>query len=200
MRAYLRRACACVALSCAVAALLAACGDSTPIPRLVIPTRDAAASAPAPTAGASPLPTPPPTHPPVPLQCSPPSPEDANAPRGSALRVSGACAFTQTARVKCTTQPDDFIFSFSRNTPNGPTIYFQMNIEFYKGPGGYAQNVQMLFEIADNGTIYEWDAQSGAVTVDGGERSGSLHNVSLPADPGSPSRGMITVDGTFACA
>jgi len=72
-------------------------------------------------------------------------------------------------------------------------------VEYYKGPGSYSQNVHVLFEIPDNGTIYEWDTLSGSATVDAGEKGGSFDNVALPADPGTPSCGTITVTGTFAC-
>ena len=203
----------------AFGAVLTACADEEPIPRLNIPTAAPSSAVPAPTtaatatapssvagpasgsgAGAAALPSPPPQRPPVPVECSPPSPEPASASPGSDLTFSGACAFTETSRMTCSTQPDDFILQFSRDTPDGPKIYAQANVEFYKGPGSYQQKVQFLFEIPDNGTIYEWDTSNGAATVDPGGRSGSFDQLVLPADPGTPSQGTITVNGTFACA
>ena len=199
-----------MALAVLAGGWLTACGEAAPIQRLVIPTRTADATPvpstvavttpPAALATVTPkLPPPPPSRPPVPLQCSPPSDEDPKAPRGSALHFSGVCSFTETSKVSCSTQPDDFIFTFSRTTPNGPKLYFSLNVEFYKGPGNYGQSVQILIEIPDNGTFYEWNTQDGRATVDSGERSGSIHNVTLPPDPGTPTQGEITVDGTFAC-
>jgi len=210
-----------IGLLCVVlCAALSACGGAdAPLHRVAIPTATAAVPAPVAAnpgatgsgaqgggtnspvaAAATQVPKPPPTHPPVPIQCSPPSPEPSGTPQGSDLTFSGACAFTETGRVACSTQPDDFIFQFSRKTPDGPTIYAQVNVEYYKGPGSYAQNVHFLFEIPDNGTIYEWDTLNGGATIDAGGHSGSFDNLSLPPDPGTPTQGTITVNGSFACA
>jgi hypothetical protein len=196
-------------LCIAVAGALAGCDDQGSIPPVSLATHTASAtvvaSSPPSSSAPSPLPSfspppPPPSRAPVPLRCSPPSAEPASAPSGSALTFSGMCNFTEASRVACSSQPDDFIFQFSRPTSDGPTIYFQLNVEFFKGPGRYMQNVQMLFEIPDNGTMYEWDTSSGSATIDSGQRSGSISNVALPADPGTPSTGTITVSGSFACA
>jgi hypothetical protein len=190
-------------LCCALAGLLGSCGEDAPISRLDIPQPSAAAPsavAPRATGGATALPAPPPTHPPVPVECSPPSPERAGTAQGSHLTFSGVCSFTETGRVACSTQPDDFIFQLTRDTADGPKLYLQVNVEYYKGAGTYPQNVHLIFEIPDGGTIYEWDTVDAAATVDAGQRSGSFDNVTLRPDTGTPSRGTLTVSGSFACA
>jgi len=206
MRVMLRRRAGHIAAAPLLLTLvLSACGEDAPIQRLTIPVATASpvATIPSPSqpapADSTPLPAPPPTHPPVPVECSPPSAEPASAPRGSDLVFSGACSFTESGKVSCSTQPDDFLFQFSRDTPDGPKLYLQLNVEFYKGPGSYPQNVHVLVEIPDNGTLYEWDTLNAAATVDPGGRSGSLDNVTLPPDPGTPTRGTLTINGTFAC-
>ncbi len=182
--------------------LLGACGDAAPISPLHIPVQTATAP-PTPigtqAGGVTPAPTLPSPRPPVPLECNPPADEPSTVPHGSDLRIEGACTFTETSAVACSTQPDDFLFQFARRTPNGPTIYFQLNVENYKGPGTYASNVQAIFEIPDNGTTYEWDSQDASTTVDVGQRSGSIHRAVLPADAGTPTRGTVTIDGSFVC-
>lgn len=186
-------------LCCALAGLLASCGENAPIRRVEIPQRSAAVSSPAASPAVSGV-APPPTHAPVPIECSPPAPEPQGTPQGSRLTFSGPCNFTETGRVACSTQPDDFIFQLTRDTPNGPKLYLQLNVEFYKGPGTYQHDVHLIFEITDAGTIYEWDTVDGVATIDPGQRGGSLGRISVGPDPGTPSRGTLTVLGSFACA
>ena len=190
-----------LAVSLVLAAVLAGCGgEPPPIPRAVISAPSAT-----PAAGSTSLPvaTPlplVPQSPPLPVHCSPPSAEPADAQRGSNLHFSGECSFTETGRVTCSVQPDDFLFQFSRDTPNGLKLDVQLNVEHFQGSGTYVQTVQLFFEIPDNGTIYSWSTQTGSATIDAGARSGSLGTVSLAAEPGTPSHGVIVVTGTFACA
>lgn len=205
----------CLVLATGTGVIVTACGEDAPIAPLTIArhtttTAPMASPSTVPSPSATPSgsfqgaqatqpPPPPPTAPPVPLECSPPSPDPSGTPQGSNLGFSGVCTFTETAKVSCSTQPDDFLFQFKRATPNGPTIYYNVNVEYYKGPGTYTQYVQMIFEIPDNGTIYEWDNQNGSATIDQSGSSGSINNVDLPADPGTPSQGTEYVNGSFQC-
>lgn len=199
-----------------MALLIAACGgDDNAIAPLDIPTHGTSpgAGSTATTAAATPkvprnlpatpppptrAPAAPPAQRPVAIECSPPSAEPAGTAQGSNLGFSGVCNFTETAKAQCTLS-DDLVLQWQRATPDGPRVYYVVTIESYKGPGTYAQSVRMIFDIRDNGTVHEWDTQSGSATVDQGNRSGSIDSAALPADPGTPSRGTQYVSGTFAC-
>ena len=83
---------------------------------------------------------------------------------------------------------------------NGLTMYVDVNIEHYKGPGTYTGVVAVIIEIPDRSTIYEWSTSTGDAVIGSGERGGSFPKTELPPAIGTPTKGTEYLQGEFRCA
>lgn len=135
----------------------------------------------------------------VPLVCPPP---DAPGPHGSDLVFSGVCGFHEQRLVPCPNNPqnsDDYYIRFTRPMRNGLTMYVDINVEHYRGPGTYDATT-ILIEIPNGTTIYEWSTNSGSLTVEADRQSGRLPRNELPPAIGTPTQGTEFLEGSFRCS
>lgn len=115
---------------------------------------------------------------------------------GSDLRVTGPCAFTHTADVKCRSLTDDMHVVALRKAKGLSTVSVYVNVESYKGPGSY-NDTQMFITYQDGTAYYHWGSDSVHITVTAGEKSVVLPENDLIAEP--PNSGVLKVSGTLRC-
>jgi hypothetical protein len=135
------------------------------------------------------------TTPPA-LAC--PVPDQAGV-TGSALLFSGACGFSQRAVVACAKPTDDFRFRFTRMMTRELTIYVNVTVEEYEGPGTYRGTTSIIVEIPNRNTLYEWSTRTASAVIDKDGVSGVIPRTALAPAIGTPTRGTEYVEGPFTC-
>jgi len=145
-------------------------------------------------------------------------PEGDKTASRSDVRVSGACSFTHHGTALCDGTGDDYTALFQRGIADGSSVNLYVNVEGYSGAATYDKNVQVLVAVRRGDTLYRWSNDQATATLGSGEGGGvssTPHNVpesqgatptilrfpptELLAQPGTPARGTIKVEGTIAC-
>jgi len=127
-----------------------------------------------------------------------PVPDQAGAAR-SGLVFSGACGFSQRAVVICAKPTDDFHFRFSRMMSRRLTIYVNVTVEEYEGPGHYRGTTSIIVEIPNGNTLYEWSTRTASMTINADGVSGVIPRTALAPAIGTPTKGTEYVEGPFTC-
>lgn len=135
------------------------------------------------------------TEPPA-LAC--PVPDQAGVTE-SALEFSGACGFSQRTVVICAKPTDDFRFRFSRMMTRQLTIFVNVTVEEYEGPGTYKGTTSIIVEIPNGNTLYEWSTRTASTTVNKDGVSGVISRTALAPAIGTPTKGTEYVEGPFTC-
>lgn len=133
---------------------------------------------------------------PLPADACPPAAEAG--PPGSDADLAGPCAFHQAGRAYCNATADDLYVVVQRPLPAGRTFALYIDVEFYKGPGGY-RDAQSLLIIQEGTTLYTWSNFRTSVTVLPGEAGVRLERTELTPEAGRAGAGVETLTGTLAC-
>jgi hypothetical protein len=136
-------------------------------------------------------------------QCSP-LPGQAKPKVSSHMTFEGPCHFTEESAARCVKRPDDFYVYLSHNLPGDGRFILTLNVETYKGPGSYGLKegnggAEVYLEVTRNGQFYYWTVRHASVSVDETPPHVDLVAAHLPAQAGTPARGIETVAGTVAC-
>ena len=121
----------------------------------------------------------------------------------SDLTVSGTCAFTQHALATCRARGDDYYVIVRRYMADGYELEIYFNIEFYTGPGTYEKKVEVAALMRRGLSLYRWSNMTATATVslEGDEKQTptvlKLERTELKPEPGTPTTGTITLDGTI---
>lgn len=141
---------------------------------------------------------------PVPSATATAAPAVATLPPAgeSDLTVAGGLAFRSTRDFECSTAPDDFFVRGAPTQVDGVKVYFDVNVEYFHGPGRYVAQAQVLVRrINDDRSVYEsWYATKGTATVARDRRSLVLEPLTIPAEDPASHRKPLRVAGTLVCA
>lgn len=145
-------------------------------------------------------------------------PEKEKSASLSDLTATGACAFVHHGTAVCSGTGDDYYALIQRRLADGSELAFHLNVEAYTGAGTYEKKSQVLVLVRRGQVLYRWSNDEGTATLgfaEGGGVSSTPHHVPDPqgatptivhidpielrAEPGTPTRGTIKLEGTIAC-
>lgn len=120
---------------------------------------------------------------------------------GSTVTITGPCTIAVNAKWECSAQIDDMYAQLQGQLANGTKVYLSVNVEFYKKPGTYPDNVHIFLQLGDaNGVVDSWSDYHGAMTVNNDVTATTLPRAKLDADPGTATPNhSIFMEGAIAC-
>lgn len=140
-------------------------------------------------------------------------PKDTPPPSGpSDLTIEGECRIRLKGPFRCRAVGDDFYIFYKMPLKNGADFFFYVNVEHYKSSGDYADSGETDVHIHLGENFYRWSSAHGSLKIDAkpfndpnlhrGSVTGSARfttSLELQADPGTLSKGKITVHGSVGC-
>jgi hypothetical protein len=142
--------------------------------------------------------------------CHPRKPLPKEGP--SSLQLEGECTFQLKGAFRCRAVTDDFYIFFKEPLQDGSNFFFYVNVEHYKGSGDYTDSAEVDVHIHGGENFYRWSSAHASVKVDAkplevpnprrASVTGSVSfatTLKLEADPGTATKGEITVKGSVTC-
>jgi hypothetical protein len=143
-----------------------------------------------------------------------PLPEPVVAASLGDLMLTGECTLHISQPVQCLSQGDDFYVEAERPLEGGRLLELFVNVESFVGPGDYPHKVELRVLVKDGATLYQWMQYEATATLGASARAratgrfmqnaadvsfAAFPHVSLHAAPGTPTNGVIELEGRAAC-
>ena len=145
------------------------------------------------------------------------APERDRGASFSELTFTGTCAFEHHGPATCHAAGDDYYAVLYRPLEDGNELELYINVEFYTGPGTYDRKVEVLALVRRGTSLYRWSNEQATVTLGYGQGGLSTSDKSaaqaqggtpttvqlaptvLTAQPGTATRGTLTLTGIIGC-
>jgi hypothetical protein len=141
-----------------------------------------------------------------------PLPESVVGASLGGLTLTGECPLHIAQPVQCLSRGDDFYVEADRPLEGDRLLKLFVNVESFVGPGEYPHKVEIRVLVKDGATLYQWMQYEATATLGAAARTSAtitqsasavsfvvFPHVSLHAAPGTPTSGLIELEGTAAC-